>query len=571
VSWISSTPQVAAISSTGLATGLSGGSTVIQAAWGGHTLVNSAQLAVSPPVLVSIAVTPGSVSVALSGTQQFTATGTFADGSTQNLTGTVNWSSSNSVVASVAGSGLGTAMGFGTATISAASGSISNSATVTVPTVATVPASFFNMHLNKQTTPWPTDSFSGERLSTTRTRWLDLETCDGGSDPTNACYNWKQLDGWVNAALSHGVDLLYPIYATPSWASSNATDTTCNPAGSCDPPNDLNSDGTGANQHFKDFVTAMATHLGQKVTYWETWNEVNVKSYWKGTNAQLVRMAQDLRCIVAGTGSVSGVPCTATPINRNAIFLTPSTVPSGSAFSAQGLQNYLNTSGAGAAADVFNVHGYVQCPTGCTAGVVPIPENIATYLNNVKTVMGSSYPTKPLWVDEGGWGVTTVDLFNDQDLRAAFLARYFLLQITSGVSRFYWFEWDGGTSGAGTLWDTVNTNVAGCNNTGVPNNGGYICQAGIAYQQVQNWVVGAVLTNCSPGGTIWTCNLTRSGGYVGQVVWDTSQSCSAGVCSTSTYVPSSQFLKYRDLSGAQYSISGSTVQIGAKPIILENQ
>ena len=44
--------------------------------------------------LVSIAVTPANPSIALGTNQQFTATGTYTDGSTLNLTGSVTWSSS---------------------------------------------------------------------------------------------------------------------------------------------------------------------------------------------------------------------------------------------------------------------------------------------------------------------------------------------------------------------------------------------------------------------------------------------------------------------------------------------
>ena len=44
-----------------------------------------------PPTLTSIAVTPASPSIVTGATQQFTATGTYSDGSTQNLTNQVTW------------------------------------------------------------------------------------------------------------------------------------------------------------------------------------------------------------------------------------------------------------------------------------------------------------------------------------------------------------------------------------------------------------------------------------------------------------------------------------------------
>ena len=54
------------------------------------------------PTLQSIAVTPTNPRTILMGaTQQFTATGTYSDSSTQNLTGQATWASSNTSVATV--------------------------------------------------------------------------------------------------------------------------------------------------------------------------------------------------------------------------------------------------------------------------------------------------------------------------------------------------------------------------------------------------------------------------------------------------------------------------------------
>lgn len=84
------------------------------------------------PALVSIQVTPAYPSVAAGGTQQFTATGTFSDSSTQNLTSTVNWTSSSTAAATIGGSGLATALVGGTTTIQAASGTLSGSTSLIV-------------------------------------------------------------------------------------------------------------------------------------------------------------------------------------------------------------------------------------------------------------------------------------------------------------------------------------------------------------------------------------------------------------------------------------------------------
>ena len=138
VTWNSATPAVATISSTGLATGVAAGTSSIAASSGGITS-NSALLSVTPPTLVSIAVTPASASVAQGATQQFTATGTYTDGSAQNLTSTAAWNSATPSVATINTTGLATGVAGGTSSITATSGGItSNSAQLTVGGTAAI-------------------------------------------------------------------------------------------------------------------------------------------------------------------------------------------------------------------------------------------------------------------------------------------------------------------------------------------------------------------------------------------------------------------------------------------------
>src|SRR5262249_21358075 len=84
------------------------------------------------PTLTSIAVTPANPSVVQGGTQQFTATGTYSDASTQNLTSQVTWQSSNTGVATVNAGGVATGAGTGTSTILATLGATSGSTGLTV-------------------------------------------------------------------------------------------------------------------------------------------------------------------------------------------------------------------------------------------------------------------------------------------------------------------------------------------------------------------------------------------------------------------------------------------------------
>jgi len=133
VTWTSSNPSVATINMNGvpgLTKGIAPGVSTISAASG--NLSSSAALTVTSATLVSIAVTPTNPSLPLGTLQQFTATGTFSDQSTQDITDTVTWSSSNNGVASITASGLATARNLGSVTITATSGSISGNTSATV-------------------------------------------------------------------------------------------------------------------------------------------------------------------------------------------------------------------------------------------------------------------------------------------------------------------------------------------------------------------------------------------------------------------------------------------------------
>lgn len=91
--------------------------------------------------LTGVAVTPASASIAAGATQQFTATGTYSDNSTKDLTSSATWASSSTSVATIAASGLATAVATGSSNITAtAAGKTSAPATLTVtaPTVVSI-------------------------------------------------------------------------------------------------------------------------------------------------------------------------------------------------------------------------------------------------------------------------------------------------------------------------------------------------------------------------------------------------------------------------------------------------
>jgi probable HAF family extracellular repeat protein len=111
------------------------------AGYGGHNgLVHAFRLTPVARTLTSIAVTPAAPTIPKGASRQFTATGTYSDGSTADLTGSVTWSSSSTKVATIDSSGLLATLTKGSTTVNATAGSLSGSTSVTVGSAKLVSA-----------------------------------------------------------------------------------------------------------------------------------------------------------------------------------------------------------------------------------------------------------------------------------------------------------------------------------------------------------------------------------------------------------------------------------------------
>jgi hypothetical protein len=139
--WASDNTAAATVSNTsgskGVATGVAAGTAHISATALGVT--GSVSLTVTSATLTSIAVkTTGNPFTAPGGQVQYTATGTYSDGSTQNISTAVTWTSSDTTVATISNSGLATGQGAGSTTITAKQGSITGTTSLAVTSAALV-------------------------------------------------------------------------------------------------------------------------------------------------------------------------------------------------------------------------------------------------------------------------------------------------------------------------------------------------------------------------------------------------------------------------------------------------
>ncbi len=182
------------------------------------------------PVLQSIAVTPASASITVGGTQQFVATGSYSNGSTQNLTTAATWTSSNSQEVSISG-GLATGVAAGSVTITASEGGVSSppvtlaitAAAVTLQSIAVTPsAASIAVGQTQQFTATGTYSNNSVQNLTTSVTW--------SASPSDATISSSGLATGVTAGQSNITATLGSVTSSPA-ATLTVTQATTAPTG----------------------------------------------------------------------------------------------------------------------------------------------------------------------------------------------------------------------------------------------------------------------------------------------------------------------------------------------------
>jgi hypothetical protein len=323
-----------------------------------------------------------------------------------------------------------------------------------VSAVTPVAPAFFSLDINQITTPWALVPFGSYRFWDNGVRWDEVNSASG-------TFSWTLMDEWTSKLAVNGIkDGLYELSATPVWASPDPADMSCDYAdeglpGSCYAPIDLNADGTGSNQIWRLWVEAVGSHLKSgpvHIVAWGIWNEFtrqpntgSPEIAWKGTNLQMVRMAEDARCILTGRGSITstGETCQkvlatvglSSPIDTTALILTPS-AGWDSVIIAENWKSYYATPGASRAAEAFALHDY----TSSANLEIGLAQDFRSHLS-------PSDQTKPLWITEGAWSPGSI---TDPNLQAQFLTQTYVGFAQLGIARFYWYSYDNTTWG--TLW-----------------------------------------------------------------------------------------------------------------------
>jgi hypothetical protein len=155
VSWIALPAGAVTVNQDGLLTGLKAGATGQVTAVQG-TVVGSTSVTVTPAVLQTITITPPNPSLAAVTSIQLTATGTFSDQTTEDLTHSVHWIALPAGAVTVNQDGLLTGLKAGaTGQVTAVQGTVvgSTSVTVTAATLTSLAITPANPTLSKGNFP----------------------------------------------------------------------------------------------------------------------------------------------------------------------------------------------------------------------------------------------------------------------------------------------------------------------------------------------------------------------------------------------------------------------------------
>ena len=333
----------------------------------------------------------------------------------------------------------------------------------------------------------PYKAFDGIRIwGNPKTLWRDVE-------PRQGIYDFSTLDLHVRLAESHGMDIMYTLGQTPTWASARPNESGNFGLGAAAEPVNMND--------WSDYVRTVAQRYHGRISAYEVMNEPRIgeaikmysPGFFSGSTSQLVRMTELAAQAIRAADSRALVVCPAMD---------------GSDLGIKRLEYFL-AEGGGSNCDVIGFHFYLK--TGSinefTSLLAQIHQLMVRYnLQNKQiwnTEMGVLVGSSGSQVRSGAAGSALAKIYSD-DEAASLMVKVQVASSNGGVARTYWFAHDSSSMGS-TLPNKKTGQLNGL---------------GQAYANAKEWFSnGRKVRGCSLSDSQANCAVYEGNELVGRVVW----------------------------------------------------
>jgi hypothetical protein len=337
---------------------------------------------------------------------------------------------------------------------------------------------------------------------------------------------WGRLGKSGTKSKAANLKVLLTLGLTPTWASARPDEESNYNPGNAAEPADINT--------WKNYVHTIATKYKGSIEAYEIWNEVNYpydpqfngdggapNGFFSGNVSDMVELTQTAYEEIK-------------KVDPNALVLSPSIHPASGdwggkfdAFLSQGGAHYI---------DVVSQHYYFD----------PEPESIIPAMRSLKDIMVKNGIGKlPVWNTEVGQS-----FFDDvklrknipvEDLIYSLTLRTYLINVSEGIARVYWYAWDN---------DQMGVSTPGTKN-----------QLGSAAVSAANHLLDNLTSvTCSSANNVWECKVQTGTSKI-KVVW------LQGINATRDFVVSATATRWGKTQ-VTYS-AGQTIKLDERPVIIQ--
>lgn len=379
-----------------------------------------------------------------------------------------------------------------------AAAALIGSAEVAAADVSTPPASFFGMHYSAVAEgTWPQADVGSVRLWDTGTSWRDLQ-------PERGMWDWSRLDAAVDNAHAHGASVDLVLGPTPVWASARPTEMHYLLGGGAEP---------AQLDDWWVYVHAVADRYRGRIASYEVWNEPDWS--FSGSPATLALMARTARDAVRSADPTALMVSPSPVLRLGSAWM--------SAYAAAGGYRW---------ADVVGVHSYPARGED--------PEQGIARTERARALLVALGVRRPIWDTETNLETNTGGRLDRRE-QAAYVARFYLLAWTHGVSRVNWYDWNASPN--------LGVRMAAANGSTSAS------RAGLAFTRVRLWMRGRSQP-CTIGraGT-YHCAFTRGRAH-GVVLWNPTRHAS----------PTVDARWAENLLGHRWNVTRHRVTVGGSPV-----